>query len=67
MAVGSQVRIIQLSLAIDDSNLSKHGCVPGAELEVISSIVRGSVVVALNNQQLGLGALLAKQILVEPL
>lgn len=67
VTVGGRVRIIQLLLSSKDPNLSKHGCVPGAELEVISSTVRGSVVIALNNQHLGLGALLAQRILVEPL
>ncbi|MBW4468343.1 MAG: ferrous iron transport protein A [Pegethrix bostrychoides GSE-TBD4-15B] len=62
--VGDHVRIVSLNCGESNSRLMGMGFIPDAVLEVISCPATGSVIVALQDQRLGLGADMAQQIQV---
>ena len=62
--VGERVRLVELDCDSANSRLRGMGLIPGAFMEIISKTADGSVVVALQDQRLGLGADLAHQIQV---
>jgi len=62
--VGDRVQIVALNGGEANSRLMGMGLMPGTVLDVMSSIATGSVIVALNDHRLGLGAEMAQQIQV---
>ncbi|MCU0527355.1 MAG: ferrous iron transport protein A [Elainella sp. Prado103] len=64
MQVGDRVRIVALNCGEANNRLMGMGLIPNAILEVISCTRTGSVIVALQDQRLGLGADMAQQIQV---
>ncbi|MGE5658343.1 MAG: FeoA family protein [Actinomycetota bacterium] len=64
MQVGDRVRIISLNCGESNNRLMGMGLMPDGILEVISCASTGSVVVALQDQRLGLGAEMAQRIQV---
>jgi ferrous iron transport protein A len=60
--VGDRVRIVSLNSGEGNNRLMAMGLIPGVILEVISCTGTGSVIVAFNDQRLGLGADMAQQI-----
>ncbi|WP_449418191.1 FeoA family protein [Phormidium nigroviride] len=64
MQVGDRVRIVSLNCGESNNRLMGMGLIPGAVLEVISSITTGSAIVSLQDQRLGLGAEMAQRIQV---
>ena len=62
--VGERVLLLELDCDNANSRLRGMGLIPGALMEIISKTADGSVVVALQDQRLGLGADLAHQIQV---
>lgn len=64
--IGDRVRIVALNCGDASSRLMGMGLIPGAILEVISCTATGSMIVALQDHRLGLGADMAQQIQVIP-
>lgn len=62
--VGDRVRITELNCGDANNRLMGMGFIPGCQLEIISCTATGSVIVALGNQRLGLGADMASKIQV---
>lgn len=62
--VGDRVRIVSLNCGGSNNRLMGMGFLPNVLLEVVSCTKTGSVVVALPDQRLGLGAELASRIQV---
>ncbi|NJK37854.1 MAG: ferrous iron transport protein A [Oscillatoriales cyanobacterium RM1_1_9] len=62
--VGDRVRIITLNCGESDNRLMAMGFMPGVILELVNCSATGSVIVALQDQRLGLGAEMAQQIQV---
>lgn len=58
------VRLVSLNCGKSNNRLRQMGFVPGVVVEVISCTPTGSVIVALKDQQLGLGAAMAERIQV---
>ncbi len=67
MQVGDRVQIVALNCGEASSRLMGMGLIPGAVVDVISSLTTGSVIVALQDHRLGLGADMAQQIQVRPI
>jgi ferrous iron transport protein A len=64
--IGKRFKLVELCCEGGNNRLRGMGFLPGIELEIVSKTSDGSVVVALQDQRLGLGADLAHQILVAP-
>jgi ferrous iron transport protein A len=64
--VGDRVCIVSLNCGESNSRLMGMGLVPGVVLEVISSTATGSVILALQDQRLGLGLEMAQHIQISP-
>jgi ferrous iron transport protein A len=64
MQVGDRVRIVSLNCGESNHHLMGMGLMPDVILEVISCTATGSVIVALQNQRLGLGAEMTQRIQV---
>lgn len=64
LQVGDRVRIVSLNCGEANNRLMGMGFMPDVVLEVISCTATGSVIVALQNQRLGLGAEMAQRIQV---
>lgn len=64
MQVGDRVRIVSLNCGESNSRLMGMGLMPDVVLKVISCTTTGSVIVALQDQRLGLGAELAQRVQV---
>jgi len=64
MQVGDRLRIVSLNCGEANNRLMGMGLIPGAVLQVISCTAGGSIMVALDDQRLGLGAEMARQIQV---
>ncbi|MUG92613.1 ferrous iron transport protein A [Scytonema sp. UIC 10036] len=64
MQVGARVRIVSLNCGEYNNRLMGMGLMPNALLEVISCTASGSVIVALQDQRLGLDAEMAQGIQV---
>ncbi len=64
MQVGDLVRIVSLNCGESNNRLMGMGFMPDVVLEVISCTSTGSVIVALQDQRLGLGAEMAQRIQV---
>lgn len=64
MQVGDRVRIVSLNCGEANNRLMGMGFMPDVVLEVISCTATGSVIVALQDQRLGLGAEMAQRIQV---
>lgn len=64
--VGDRVRIVSLNCDESNGRLMGMGFMPGVVLEVVSSAVTGSVIVALQDHRLGLGMDMAQCIQVIP-
>jgi len=62
--VGDRVRIIFLNCGKSSNRLMRMGLMPDVVLEVISCTATGSVIVALQDRRLGLGAEMAQWIQV---
>lgn len=62
--VGDRVRIVALQCGDANARLMSMGFLPGTELEIISHIASGSVIVAWNDHRIGLGADMARHIQV---
>lgn len=62
--VGDRVRIVSLNCGEANNRLMGMGFMPDVVLQVISCTATGSVIVALQDQRLGLGADMAKRIQV---
>jgi len=62
--VGDRVRIVSLNCGESNNRLMGMGLMPDVVLEVISCTDTGSVIIALQDQRLGLGAEMAQQIQV---
>lgn len=62
--VGDCVRIVSLNCGEANNRLMGMGLMPGMQLTIVSSTGTGSVIVAFNEQRLGLGADMAQQIQV---
>jgi len=62
--VGDRIRITALTCGDANNRLMGMGLIPGAVLEIVSTTPTGSVIVALQEQRLGLGAEMAQKILV---
>lgn len=62
--VGDRVRIVALNCGESNPHLAGMGLVRGVVLEIASRTATGSVIVALPDQRLGLGAEIARQIQV---
>jgi ferrous iron transport protein A len=60
--IGDRLRILSLNCGEANNRLMGMGLIPDAVLEVISRTPTGSVIVALQDQRLGLGAEMAQQI-----
>ncbi|HEY9663243.1 MAG TPA: FeoA family protein [Allocoleopsis sp.] len=58
------VRLVSLNCGKSNNRLRQIGFVPGVVVKVISCTPTGSVIVALKDQQLGLGAAMAERIQV---
>jgi len=64
MQAGDRIRIVSLNCGEANNRLMGMGLMPGAVLQVISCTAGGSIMVALDDQRLGLGAEMARQIQV---
>lgn len=64
MQVGDRLRIVSLNCGDANNRLMGMGLMPGAVLQIISCTAGGSVMVALQDQRLGLGAEMARKIQV---
>jgi ferrous iron transport protein A len=64
MQVGDRVRIASLNCGKFNNRLMGIGLIPGAVVQVVSCTSTGSVIIALQNQWLGLGAPMTRQIQV---
>lgn len=64
MQVGDRVRIVSLNCGESNNRLMGMGFMPDVVLEVVSCTATGSVIVALGDQRLGLGAEMAQRIQV---
>lgn len=64
--VGDRLRLVELDCGETNQRLMGMGLVPGALLEVISQMTTGSVIVAIQNQRLGLSPDLAQGLQVIP-
>ncbi|WP_253188375.1 FeoA family protein [Leptolyngbya sp. 'hensonii'] len=62
--LGDRVRVISLNCGESNSRLMGMGLMPDIVLEVISCTAKGSVIVAWQDQRLGLGAEMAQRIQV---
>ncbi|MGI0483812.1 FeoA family protein [Pantanalinema rosaneae CENA516] len=62
--VGEQIRIVALNCGEANNRLMGMGLMPDVVLKVISCTATGSVIVALHDQRLGLGAEMAQNIQV---
>jgi ferrous iron transport protein A len=62
--VGDRVRIVSLNCGESNNRLMGMGLMPDMVLEIVSCTPTGSVIVALQDQRLGLGAEMAQQIQV---
>lgn len=62
--VGDCVRIVSLNCGEANNRLMGMGLMPGMQLTIVSASGTGSVIVAFNEQRLGLGADMAQQIQV---
>ncbi|AMW29164.1 MULTISPECIES: ferrous iron transport protein A [Arthrospira] len=62
--VGDRLYIVALNCAGGNTRLMGMGLMPGVELNVISSTTSGSVIIALGDHRLGLGADMAENIQV---
>lgn len=62
--VGDRVRIVSLNCDESNQRLMGMGLMPGVVLQVVSCTMTGSVIVALQDQRLGLGAEMAQHIQV---
>ncbi len=62
--VDDRLRIVTLNCGEANNRLMGMGLIPGAVVEVISSTATGSLIVALQDQRLGLGAEMAQRIQV---
>ncbi|MEN9216607.1 MAG: FeoA family protein [Gloeomargarita sp. HHBFW_bins_162] len=60
--VGERVKIVALACDEANARLLGMGLAPGVEVEVISHLPSGSVVVAYGQQRVGLGAAMAQRI-----
>lgn len=60
--VGDAVRIVSLNCGGSNKRLREIGFIPGVVLYVVSCTTAGSVIIALQDQRLGLGAEIAKRI-----
>jgi ferrous iron transport protein A len=65
--VGDHVQIVALDCGEANSRLMGMGLIPGAVVQVMSSIATGSMIVGLHDHRLGLGAEMAQQIRVKPI
>jgi ferrous iron transport protein A len=63
-SVGDRVRILSLHCGEVNNRLMAMGLMPGVVLQVVSCTTTGSVIVALQDQRLGLGAEMAQHIQV---
>lgn len=64
--VGDRLHVLSLDCSESNNRLIGMGLIPGVVLEVISSRATGSVIVALQDQRLGLSAEMARYIQVTP-
>jgi len=64
MQIGDRVRIVSLNCGESNNRLMGMGFMPDVVLEIISCTATGSVIVALQDQRLGLGAEMAQRIQV---
>lgn len=64
MQVGDRVRIVSLNCGEANNRLMGMGFMPDVVLDVVSRTATGSVIVALQDQRLGLGAEMAQKIRV---
>lgn len=64
MQVGDRVRIVSLNCGDSNGRLMSLGLMPNVVLEIVSCTPTGSVIVALQDQRLGLSADMAQQIQV---
>lgn len=64
MQTGDRIRIVSLNCGESNNRLMGMGLLPGAVLEMISSMATGSVIVSLQDLRLGLGAEMAQRIQV---
>lgn len=64
MQVGDRVRIVSLDCGDSNPRLMGMGLMPDVVLDVVSCTATGSVIVALQDQRLGLGAEMAQKIQV---
>lgn len=62
--VGQQVRIIECQTSESAACLAQLGCGTGTELQLITRSSRGSVIVRCGEKQMGLGATIARSIIV---
>ncbi|MGI0495293.1 ferrous iron transport protein A [Alkalinema pantanalense CENA528] len=62
--VGNRVRIVTLDCGDANNRLMGMGFMPNVMLEIVSCTITGSVIVALQDNRLGLGAEMAKRIYV---
>lgn len=62
--VGNRIRITALTCGDANNRLMGMGLIPGAVVEIVSTTPTGSVILALQEQRLGLGAEMAQKILV---
>ncbi|TVQ16109.1 MAG: ferrous iron transport protein A [Leptolyngbya sp. DLM2.Bin15] len=67
MDVGDRVQIIDLNCGDATSRLRGMGFMPGVALEIVSVLSSGSVIVRLGQQSIGLNALMASQVQVQPM
>ncbi|MCU0571053.1 MAG: ferrous iron transport protein A, partial [Oculatellaceae cyanobacterium Prado106] len=62
--MGDRICIVELECGDTNQRLIAMGLIPGAVLEIVSTTATGSVIVALQDQRLGLGAEMAQRIQV---
>ena len=67
MEVGDRVQIIGLNCGDATARLRGMGFMPGVALEIVSVLSSGSVIVRLGQQSIGLNALMAGQVQVQPM
>jgi Fe2+ transport system protein FeoA len=62
---GSSLRVIEIPQSVEGTRLIRLGVVKGAVIRCLEKLPGGTVVVALNRQEIAIGSSLTKTILVE--